>query len=306
MLGRTELHVAVSRPCICGDVEDGVVARLLEIMPVAAIRQRDALGDSALHLAAWQGRTLSVSRLLPLFSGALDDDDAKGDTALHLAAHAGHVAVVQALLGAGATPCSLDANSDTPLAVACGRGHTAIARTIIQNEKAPGGGCTRLLHSSNRHGFSAIHVACLRGQEQVARCLLLARADTTARSRDGLAPLHLAVHGGHTQSTQLLLSVAADPDLMTSDGRSPALMAAQGNHWDCLTLLLDAGADSGILRDGRDSEMVIREEVFDSDMALILRLLPSRAPLRCVMIRTTLHSSSCRMLVRIPRAIHCS
>lgn len=125
-------------------------------------------GWSALHLAAWSGRTAIVEALLeegvPADLLAGPDDDPLGCAALHLAVVRGHRAVVTQLLdagawidrrdGAGFTPLHQAAEADdvemlklliergarvnalcadtTPLGLAAARGHTRIVRLLTQ------------------------------------------------------------------------------------------------------------------------------------------------------------------------------
>eukprot|EP00931_Biecheleriopsis_adriatica_P020327 TRINITY_DN13623_c0_g2_i1.p1 TRINITY_DN13623_c0_g2~~TRINITY_DN13623_c0_g2_i1.p1 ORF type:complete len:212 (+),score=39.98 TRINITY_DN13623_c0_g2_i1:149-784(+) len=82
----------------------------------------DALGCTALHLAANAGASLEVRRLL---EAGFDPNarEAWGETPLHMVARAGHLEVARLLVSQGALIDAANADDKTPLALATEVGH---------------------------------------------------------------------------------------------------------------------------------------------------------------------------------------
>lgn len=92
--------------------------------------------------------------------------DAVGRTALHLAAGHGHAAVAAALLAAGADVGALDAASNTPLTYAAAYGQAGVAAALA---RAPGGAAAATL--PNDEGLTPAAVAAVNGHGSVADML---------------------------------------------------------------------------------------------------------------------------------------
>jgi ankyrin repeat protein len=106
------------------------ISELLEKDPVLC-NAYSADGYTALHLAAFFGRTDSVKLLLEqgCDPGAAAHN-ARGVTPLHGAAARGHLDTARLLLEAGADPNARDINGDTPLHLAA-RSHDAALREML-------------------------------------------------------------------------------------------------------------------------------------------------------------------------------
>ena len=87
------------------------------------------MGDTPLHVAAWEGYTETVAALLK--DGANPNAQNEwGDTPLHVAAGKGRAAVVTALLVPGVDRNAKDIKGRTPLHVAAESGHTRAAALL--------------------------------------------------------------------------------------------------------------------------------------------------------------------------------
>lgn len=64
-------------------------------------------------------------------------------------------------------------------------------------------------------GNTALHIACLAGQEAVARALLGAGAKADAQSAAGFTPLYMAAQENHAGCVKMLLAAGASQTLAT-------------------------------------------------------------------------------------------
>jgi uncharacterized protein len=144
----------------------------------------------------------------------------------------GVVSVALALLLAGAVSLSR-----SPVADAAMDGNVDAVQSLLRagedvNEPQP-------------DGMTALHWAADRNDQRVARLLLDAGADVTARTRIGeYTPLLVASRRGNVEVIQALLEAGADPNLRTTTAGTSALhFAAASGRSGALRALLSAGAD---------------------------------------------------------------
>jgi len=99
-----------------------------------------------------------------------------------------------------------------------------------------------LEHGAQEHatdsGLTPLFVACQEGQLEVARALVLHRANIDIRRHDGATPLLIASRNGYPNIVAFLLETRADTSVTTFDGRSPVWMASHGGHTEVLQLLV--------------------------------------------------------------------
>ena len=127
--------------------------------------------------------------------------------------------------------------SDSPVADAAMEGDAASVQALLEsgadvNEPQP-------------DGMTALHWAADRNDEGVAKLLLDAGADVTARTRIGeYTPLLVASRRGNAEVIRVLLEGGADVDLRTTTAGTSALhFAAAAGRAQALELLIEAGAE---------------------------------------------------------------
>jgi uncharacterized protein (TIGR02996 family) len=176
--------------------------------PPARARRPSAIAEEALRLAVLRQEAVPA---LELLERGVDPDaaDASGRTALHFAAWTGRTqtAVLSALLDAGADPDRQDDDGLTPLALAVDRDLLRVANTFFELGLDPqhriGGGRT-LLHVAARAGSTRmIELLLDRGLEVDSRC---------ARGRTPLHEAAMARASYANEAADALLGHGADPN----------------------------------------------------------------------------------------------
>jgi len=102
-------------------------------------------------------------------------------------------------------------------------------------------------------GDTALHVAAASYQPDVARALVAAGADVSAKNRRGAQPLHYAAEGhpgaahwnpdAQAATIAYLIEAGADPNATDSSGVAPVHRAVRTRSAAAVKALLDAGAD---------------------------------------------------------------
>jgi len=150
---------------------------------------------------------------------------------LHYAARRGRWRIVNALLIDGADVGSGCCDWDTQARAL----HEIVlrARGSAGEEPSSRGFC----------GSTALHLAAIEGQRQVADLLIACGADVNARTSDGYIPLHYAAFQGHMDAADLLLAERPQLDARSEAGDTPLHIAASEGRSRMVELLLAHGAD---------------------------------------------------------------
>jgi uncharacterized protein len=196
----------------------------------AEVTARNAIGQTALHMASGAGDEVSVRYLLERGAEVNVADDL-GQTPLDLALNEGWSAVGQQLLEAGAEP-------DIFTAVAL----DDVPR--LQKLLAADLSGVRLM----RRGFTPLHEAARRGHLASVNALLAHQADADAVTTRAphVTPLFLAVRHGHADVVDLLLKRGVDADSVYVDGETSApilYFALLHDHESIFRQLLARGAE---------------------------------------------------------------
>jgi ankyrin repeat protein len=184
------LFLAVER-----DMADKVT-QLLQNDP----RLLEAEGENEIRplmLASTMGLVKMVIMLLERGADvhAVDADEC---TALHLTTRQGHEEVVGVLLGSGAATRCRNAWDETPLMLAAEEGHVSVVARLVSVVEPEG------LNDRDVDGHTALCCACLRGQVEVARLLLRARANPDISAIYSHMPSHDAQAPGLASCEELI------------------------------------------------------------------------------------------------------
>ena len=227
------------------------------VLSVQTAEQQDAMGRTALHLAA-AGLNTAAAEILAGRSANLSVRDLYGKTALDYAyenpgdERAAEIASL--LLLSGAEPVHgkfsyfetavLKRNlsmrfhdGETPLHIAAGTGACGFVRYLIDHGAQ--------INAKDAASSSPLHEAVRSGETACARMLIEAGADVNARDSSGNTPLHLVMPAETRRSMfDLLLGAGANPNLKDVYGETPLHIAARITmSRDIIQRLVDAGAD---------------------------------------------------------------
>jgi ankyrin repeat protein len=178
---------AIFRAAREGDACD--VARRLDLQPDLLESKERLYGCSLVHEAACNGHA-DVTRVLIGKGADVNSKPQYGsaDAAapIDAAVWHGHEEVVGLLLEAGA---ELTQTIHTTLMRACEGDNLGVLRRLLQHMRGEG-----LNVRASCRGHTALMIACLFGQAEVTRVLLVAGADETIPSDEGITPRQVAQH----------------------------------------------------------------------------------------------------------------
>lgn len=186
-------------------------------------------GKTLLILAAKESDVVLVRRLIA--SGAnVNASTDNGGTALMFAAIRGDLATQTALLDAGADVNAIGGFDWTALMVASVKGHVLAVRQLLAS------GADANLRDI--YGWTPLMRAVYEERTEVVQALMeRSQTDLNAKNDQGATALHLAAVKGHEQLARALLLAGASPLIQDRKGRTPALTARAAGHDDVAELL---------------------------------------------------------------------
>ena len=222
---------------------------LLDELPPIGRRTRrnldpkDTWGATPLMLAAANGHTLFVERLLGLGADH-ERSDNNGRSALHCAAESARNECAGVLIDAGADIHCTDDIGDTPLHLAATRGDESTVRLLLESGSDPNA-------ADSAFSSTPLHKAVRGDHANLVPILVAAGAKVDSPNEHERTPLHVAVSYGHVDSARALIEAGADVDRPDQRGRTPLHTASFYQRLDCLALLIKSSADVGARdRDG--------------------------------------------------------
>ena len=90
------------------------------------------------------------------------------------------------------------------------------------------------------HGETALHIAAAKGDAEMVRALIAARADVNAVALTGETPLLKAASKGCAGTARALLDAGARVTLKDNTGETPLTVAARLGHREVVRLLRSA------------------------------------------------------------------
>eukprot|EP00455_Lapot_gusevi_P050780 TRINITY_DN7447_c0_g2_i1.p1 TRINITY_DN7447_c0_g2~~TRINITY_DN7447_c0_g2_i1.p1 ORF type:complete len:275 (-),score=40.79 TRINITY_DN7447_c0_g2_i1:439-1188(-) len=188
-----------------------------------------------LHQAISRGDMFLVQHFVESCRAELLSFDEAGCIPLHLAVNAGHVDVVQYLLQRNPASVNFPTKQErnTPLHRAAWHGHAPVVQLLLQFNAN--------VHTINKYGTSAVHMAAARGHLAVVKALINHTPSTihATTTQHGYSVLHVAGEGGHLEIVQFLVQQDATTlQAITNDGDSVLHRAAGEGHFEVVRYLV--------------------------------------------------------------------
>jgi ankyrin repeat protein len=196
----------------------------------------DAPHMNPIHLAAFNGHTRMVLKLLAENGNSIDEGDNTGSNALMWASLNGHEEVAVLLLERGADANAQGGFYGNALQAASIGGHEKVIQMLLDRGA-----------DANAHGGfydDALQAASRGGHESIVQVLLDYGADANAQGGFYGNALQAASIGGHEKVIQMLLDRGADANAHGGFYGDALQAASRGGHESIVQVLLDHGADA--------------------------------------------------------------
>lgn len=175
---------------------------------------QDHTGATALHLAASEGQSAMVRKLLQLGAGEIHLSGGRkkyAKTPLHDAATNGHLEVCKLLVDFGFLVDCHTTRGRTPLMYAVKGNHVDVVRYFVEQ-------CDANVNEQNEMGVTPVYIASQDGLEDIVELLVKNGANVNLNNRTRHSPLHEAVAGGHLVVAEFLLNNGADKHAVDAMG----------------------------------------------------------------------------------------
>ncbi|XP_067653193.1 ankyrin-3-like [Haliotis asinina] len=185
------------------------------------INRKGRGGLTPVMLAAWRAKRDvfdSLVRKRADLSGFQND----GKNILHLACQGTNVEIVKHILRLHIVDINFRFNEMTPLMLAVKYHPRDVFQLLLESGADPS--------LVNRDGDNVLHLACVRGDEEIVKQILKLHAlNINCRGSKGRTPLLLAAEYNTCNVFELLMESGADPSAVTNDGDNILHMACEGN-----------------------------------------------------------------------------
>ncbi|MEA5098260.1 MAG: ankyrin repeat domain-containing protein [Burkholderiaceae bacterium] len=146
----------------------------------------------------------------------------RGDSGLIYALREDSMQVFKLLLNAPRVDLGLRAkNGDDALMIAAWKENLPAVKALLERGV-----------EVNRDGWTALHYAAAKGNNEIVQLLLDQQAEIDAESPSQITPLMMAAQAGHIYTVKLLYDAGADITLEDEHGRTAITFATYGGHDD--------------------------------------------------------------------------
>mmetsp|Transcript_16608 Transcript_16608/g.38885 ORF Transcript_16608/g.38885 Transcript_16608/m.38885 type:complete len:300 (+) Transcript_16608:98-997(+) len=122
-------------------------------------------------------------------------------------------------------------------------------------------------------GVTPLHFACRRGNVDVAKVLLEAKADVNLKTHLGRQPLHAVAEQGSTSLAKMLLEAGANIEAGDARMQTPLHWGVRSNQSEVVKLLVDSRADLSAKTIGGYTPYSMAEDWSSAPMRELLRSL---------------------------------
>jgi ankyrin repeat protein len=99
------------------------------------------------------------------------------------------------------------------------------------------------VNAENKSGETPLHIAAVRGYQEITSLLIVEGADVNAIDKRKLTPLHAAAWSGYNETVSLLIANCSEINAIGENGITPLHVSALSGSHKTMTLLINEGAD---------------------------------------------------------------
>ncbi|XP_003740258.1 26S proteasome non-ATPase regulatory subunit 10 [Galendromus occidentalis] len=178
-----------------------------------AVHDKDLVGRTAIHWAV-SGKRLEIFNILVEHGSSLDDPDRDGWTPLMIACSVGLEEAVHFLIAKGANLNHKNSTGQAPIHYASSKNHLDIVKKLYENGAD--------VNVADNFGATPLSRAITKGNMKIVEYLATtARCNIHSRDKEGDSALHLACEEGHRPMVELLLKLGARKDVMNKAEKYP-------------------------------------------------------------------------------------
>jgi ankyrin repeat protein len=192
-------------------------------------------GLTPLHLVAESGN-VGMARLLIYHHAQVTMKTNTGDNPLHLAAKRGHVSVVRVLQAARNTSSMLNNEGRTAISLAVRNGQIGVVKELLEGQHKDSRG-------DRQSDPDLLHEVVRIGSEAILQTLLESGFSCDTVNTEGDKPIHVAAREGHSTVIGVLIKSGADVNARNGYGRTPLILAAENGKVAACEVLLEAKAE---------------------------------------------------------------
>jgi ankyrin repeat protein len=189
---------------------------------------------NALHLSAFNGHDVVISKLITDGKSVINERDSEGATALQWASLRGHSKSVQQLLEKGAEVNAQGGEYGNALQAASSGGHVEIVQRLLEKGAE--------VHAQGGFFGNALQAASSRGHVHIVQRLLEKGAKVNTKGGIYGNALQAASEGGHVKIVQRLLEKGAKVNAQGGRYGNALQAASSGGHIEIVQRLLEKGA----------------------------------------------------------------
>lgn len=222
----------------CGDI-----LRLL-VDSGAGLEEKDRNGCTALHFAAWYGRTEILKILLEANCNPNEISN-EGWTALHYAASEGKIDVIKMLLATNKIELNQrDKQGYSSVQLACGNGHISAAMCLLSQPNIS-------VSDKNNLGWTTFMFSCEKGYMEVVKSLMMKGVDVNDKDVNGATALMYAIEYQHLEIARFILDQSKNTLLINDNnnfGWTVLMMSIDTNATDLALFILENFKDCDITK----------------------------------------------------------
>ncbi|KAJ6637022.1 Ankyrin repeat domain-containing protein 16 [Pseudolycoriella hygida] len=211
---------------------------------------RNSSEDSALHVAAQNGRLSILRYLVEEKDASIELKNNNRKTPLHEAAQFSQYKIVEYLIEKGADVNAIKNADWTPLMLACTKIRDDVVSILLRHGADP--------LFRNKDGWNSFHIASREGCVEILKLLVSQLANPTVErmnqlinssSKNGRKPLHTAALNGQIDAVNYLLrsNFTTKVDDVDNCGTTPLMDSVRSGSTETFDLLVQFGADVTLL-----------------------------------------------------------